>query len=211
MPSGAGGFFFVPVLRVLGVFNRGTKMRELEAINLTLEALGESRVMDVNTSNPSAGLARSALARNRRGLLSTGYWFNVVEREITPTADGFIKVPWNQLAVYDACSDSKYGVRNGNLYDLVEQNEYFDSSVKIKVVLDLDFEDLPEHAAMWIANYTTAQVYLNDLGSDGNYANYASEAERYKSLVLREHLRNQKYSTSKTRFARRIRRARFMI
>ena len=186
-------------------------MRELEAINLTLEALGESRVMDVNTSNPSAGLARSALARNRRGLLSTGYWFNVVEREITPTADGFIKVPWNQLAVYDACSGSKYGVRDGNLYDLVEQNEYFDSSVKIKVVLDLDFEDLPEHAAMWIANYTTAQVYLNDLGSDGNYANYAAEAERYKSLVLREHLRNQKYSTSKTRFARRIRRARFMI
>lgn len=186
-------------------------MRELDAVNLTLEALGESRVTDINTSNPSAGLARSALARNRRGLLSTGYWFNVVEREITPTADGFIKVPWNQLAVYDACSDSKYGVRNGNLYDLVEQNEYFDSSVKIKVVLDLDFEDLPEHAAMWIANYTTAQVYLNDLGSDGNYANYASEAERYKSLVLREHLRNQKYSTSKTRFARRIRRARFMI
>lgn len=186
-------------------------MRELDAINLTLEALGESRVMDVNTSNPSAGLARSALARNRRGLLSTGYWFNVVERAIAPTADGFIKVPWNQLAVYDTCSDSKYGVRNGNLYDLVEQNEYFDSSVKIKVVLDLDFEDLPEHAAMWIANYTTAQVYLNDLGSDGNYANYASEAERYKSLVLREHLRNQKYSTSKTRFARRIRRARFMI
>lgn len=186
-------------------------MRELDAINLTLEALGESRVMDVNTSNPSAGLARSALARNRRGLLSTGYWFNVVEREIAPAADGFIKVPWNQLAVYDACSDSKYGVRNGNLYDLVEQNEYFDSSVKIKVVLDLDFEDLPEHAAMWIANYTTAQVYLNDLGSDGNYANYASEAERYKALVLREHLRNQKYSTSKTRFARHIHRARFMI
>lgn len=186
-------------------------MRELDAINLTLEALGESRVMDINTSNPSAGLARSALARNRRGLLSTGYWFNVVEREITPTADGFIKVPWNQLAVYDARADNKYGVRDGNLYDLVEQNEYFDSPVKIKVVLDLNFEDLPEHAAMWIANYTTAQVYLNDLGSDGNYANYASEAERYKSLVLREHLRNQKYSTSKTRFARRIRRARFMI
>ncbi|WPJ55998.1 hypothetical protein RCIP0099_00045 [Klebsiella phage RCIP0099] len=186
-------------------------MRELEAINMTLEALGESRVMDVNTSNPSAGLARSALARNRRGLLSTGFWFNVVEREVTPTTDGFIKVPWNQLAVYDAGSDSKYGVRDGNLYDLMEQNQYFDSSVKLKIVLDLDFEDLPEHAAMWVANYTTAQVYLNDLGGDSNYANYAQEAERYKSMVLREHLRNQKFSTSKTRFARRIRHARFMV
>lgn len=186
-------------------------MRELEAINLTLEALGESRVIDVNTSNPSAGLARSALARNRRGLLSTGFWFNVVEREVTPTADGFINVPWNQLAVYNAGSDSKYGVRDGNLYDLMEQNQYFDSSVKLKIVLDLDFEDLPEHAAMWVANYTTAQVYLNDLGGDSNYANYAQEAERYKSMVLREHLRNQRFSTSKTRFARRIRRARFMV
>lgn len=186
-------------------------MRELDAINLTLEALGESRVMDVNTSNPSAGLARSALARNRRGLLSTGFWFNSVERNITPTQDGFIKVPWNQLAVYDACTDSKYGVRDGNLYDLVEQTEYFDSAVDIRVILDLNFEDLPEHAAMWVANYTTAQVYLNDLGSDGNYSNYAAEAERYKSLVIREHLRNQKYSTSKTRYARRVRRARFTI
>ena len=73
------------------------------------------------------------------------------------------------------------------------------------------FEDLPEHAAMWVANYTTAQVYLNDLGGDSNYANYAQEAERYKSMVLREHLRNQRFSTSKTRFARRIRRARFMV
>lgn len=186
-------------------------MRELDAINLTLEALGESRVMDINTSNPSAGLARSALARNRRGLLSTGFWFNVVEREVTPTTDGFIKVPWNQLAVYDADSDSKYGVRDGNLYDLVEQDTHFDSPVKIRVVLDLDFEDLPEHAAMWVANYTAAQVYLNDLGSDGNYSNYAAEASRYYSLMFREHLRNQKFSTSKTRFARRIRRARFMV
>lgn len=186
-------------------------MRELDAVNLTLEALGESRVMDIATSNPSAGLARSALARNRRGLLSTGFWFNSVERNITPTQDGFIKVPWNQLAVYDACTDSKYGVRDGNLYDLVEQTEYFDSAVDIRVILDLNFEDLPEHAAMWVANYTTAQVYLNDLGSDGNYSNYAAEAERYKSLVIREHLRNQKYSTSKTRYARRVRRARFTI
>ncbi len=59
-------------------------MRELDAVNLTLEALGESRVMDINTSNPSAGLARSALSRNRRGLLSSGFWFNVVERDIPP-------------------------------------------------------------------------------------------------------------------------------
>lgn len=186
-------------------------MRELDAINLTLEALGESRVMDINTSNPSAGLARSALSRNRRGLLSTGYWFNVVEREVAPTQDGFIKIPWNQLAIYSVCDDSKYSVREGNLYDLVNQNSFFSDSARVKVVLDFEFEDLPEHFAMWVANYTAAQVYLNDLGSDGNYQTYAAEAEKYKSLVIRENLRNQKYSTSRTRFAARVRRGRLML
>ncbi len=93
-----------------------------------------------------------------------------------------------------AGSDSKYGVRDGNLYDLrctrclcLYVFAWFWKS-------RLAFEDLPEHAAMWVANYTTAQVYLNDLGGDSNYANYAQEAERYKSMVLREHLRNQRYS-----------------
>ncbi len=51
-------------------------MRELDAINLTLEALGESRVMDISTSNPSAGLRDAGL-----------------QREVTPTTDGLIKVP----------------------------------------------------------------------------------------------------------------------
>lgn len=186
-------------------------MRELDAVNLTLEALGESRVVDINTSNPSAGLARSALARNRRGLLGTGYWFNTIFRTVTPATDGFIKVPWSQLAIYSTDTLDKYSVRDGNLYDIAEQNQYFDSTVNLKVILDLEFEDLPEHAAMWVANYTTAQVYLNDLGSDGNYQKYAAEAEMYKTMVLREHLRNQKPSTSRTRFARRVRRGRFIL
>ncbi len=113
--------------------------------------------------------------------------------------------------MYSVCSDSKYSVREGNLYDLVNQTEFFDNPVRIKVVLDFEFEDLPEHFAMWVANYTAAQVYLNDLGSDGNYQKYAAEAEKYESLVIRENLRNQKYSTSRTRFASRIRRGRFML
>lgn len=186
-------------------------MRELDAVNLTLEALGESRVVDINTSNPSAGLARSALARNRRGLLGTGYWFNTIFRTVTPTTDGFIKVPWSQLAIYSTDSLDKYSVRDGNLYDIAEQNQYFDSTVNLKVVLNLEFEDLPEHAAMWVANHTAAQVYLNDLGPDGNYQKYAGEAEMYKTMVLREHIRNQKPSTSRTRFARRVRRGRFVV
>lgn len=180
-------------------------MREIDAVNVTLEALGESRIVDINTSNPSAGLARAALARTRRGTLSTGWWFNTIYREVTPTPNpGTIKVPWNQLSMY-GLDGMKYGERDGVLYDLVEQTKIFTDRVRLKVIIDIDFEDLPEHLAMWIAYDTAAQVYLNDLGADSNYEALLLTATEYESLNMREHLRNQQYSTSRTRNARKIR------
>lgn len=180
-------------------------MREIDALNVTLEALGESRIVDINTSNPSAGLARSALERTRRGTLSTGWWFNTIFRDVTPTPNpGQIKVPWNQLSMYSR-DGFKYSERDGVLYDLVEQTKVFTDTVHLKVVIDIDFEDLPEHMAMWVAYDTAAQVYLNDLGADSNYQNLIRNAQEYSALTMREHLRNQQYSTLRTRRAGRIR------
>lgn len=180
-------------------------MREIDAVNVTLEALGESRIIDINTSNPSAGLARVALTRTRRGVLSTGWWFNTIFREVTPTPNpGQIKVPWNQLSMYGR-DGVKYGERDGHLYDLVEQTKVFKDTVQLKIIVDIEFEDLPEHMAMWVAHDTAAQVYLNDLGSDGNYKGLLLVASEYEALNMREHLRNQRYSTSRTRNAGKIR------
>ncbi|QBP32939.1 tail protein [Shigella phage Buco] len=180
-------------------------MRLTDAVNVTLEALGESRIVDINTSNPSAGLARAALDRTRRGVLSTGWWFNTIIREVTPTPNpGQIKVPWNQLSMY-GLDGTKYGERDGVLYNLVDQTKVFSDTVHLKVVIDIDFEDLPEHMAMWVANATAAQVYLNDLGADGNYKSLLGIAAEYEAMNMREHLRNQRYSTSRTHAARKIR------
>lgn len=182
-------------------------MRLIDAVNVTLEALGESRVVDINSSNPSVGLAKSAIDRVRRGTLSTGWWFNTVKRELTPTPiPGQIKVPWNQLSMYSLDGCTKYAERDGVLYDLVEQTKIFTDTVRLKVVIDIDFEDLPEHMAMWVAYDAAAQVYMNDLGGDSNYQNLVREAMQYEALTMREHLRNQRYSTSKTSRAARIRR-----
>lgn len=180
-------------------------MREIDAVNVTLEALGESRIVDINTSNPSAGLARSALARTRRGTLSTGWWFNTIRREVAPTpTPGNIKVPWNQLSMYGE-DGLKYSERDGVLYNLVDQTKIFTGAVRLKVIIDIDFEDLPEHMAMWVAYDAAAQVYLNDLGADSNYNALLVSAREYESLTMREHLRNQHYSTSRTRGARKVR------
>lgn len=180
-------------------------MREIDAVNVTIEALGESRVVDLNSSNPTAGLARAALNRTRRGFIATGFWFNTIFRDATPVPPANqIKVPWPQLSIYDTCTNEKYGERDGVLYNLVDQTKVFTDTVHLKVTLDIEFEDLPEHCAMWVAYATAAEVYLNDLGADGNYQQLLAKAAEYESLNYREHLRNQKYSTARTRTAGRI-------
>lgn len=180
-------------------------MRELDAVNVTLEALGESRIVDLNTSNPSAGLARSALERKRTAALATGWWFNTVYKTATPATSGMINVPWAQLALY-GLDGTKYGERDGVLYDLVEQTKIFTESVSLKVIIDIEFQDLPEYMAQWLAYSTAAEVYMNDLGSDSNYQGLEQRAAELYSLFYREHLRNMQYSSAKTRTAARIRR-----
>lgn len=180
-------------------------MREIDAVNVTLEALGESRIVDLNTSNPSAGLARSALERKRAAALATGWWFNTIFRTVTPGQDGLVNVPWAQLSIYGT-DGYKYGERDGVLYDLVNQTKVFTSTVSLKINIDIAFADLPEYMAQWLAYETAAEVYMNDLGADSNYQGLSMEAQRLYSLVYREHLRNMKYSTASTRTAARIRR-----
>lgn len=180
-------------------------MREIEAVNVTLEALGESRIVDLNTSNPSAGLARSALERKRTAILATGWWFNVITQTVQPSVDGLIKVPWQQLSIYGT-DYKKYGERDGVLYDLVNRSKVFTDTVTLRVVLDIEFQDLPEYMAQWIAYETAAEVYMNDLGADSNYQRLEVQAAELRDLTLREHLRNQRYSTMRTSRAGRVRR-----
>jgi len=203
-------------------------MRLIDGVNTVLEALGEARTVDLGSSNPSVGLARAAIDRTKRGVLATGFWFNTIYRSAKPVPNpGFINVPWDQLAIYgedlyERWNDrqttqgmrrqykKKYGERDGVLYDLVEQTKIFEHEVHLKVIINMDFEDLPEYTAMWVAYAAAAEVYLNDLGGDANYQQLMQKAQHYQEMNYREHLRNQQYSSSRNTAAARIRRGLYM-
>lgn len=203
-------------------------MRLIDGINTVLEALGEARTVDINSSNPSVGLARAAIERTKRGVLATGWWFNTIYRSAKPVpSPGFINVPWDQLAIYGEDPyerwydrqttqgmrrqyKKKYGERDGVLYDLVEQTKIFEHEVHLKIIINMDFEDLPEYTAMQVAYAAAAEVYLNDLGGDVNHQQLMQKAQHYQEMSYREHLRNQQYSSSRNTAAARIRRGLYM-
>lgn len=183
-------------------------MQLLEAINITLRAIGESEVVTESTSNPTAGLIKSAIQQHRRSLLATGWWFNTIEETVTPAEDKRITPPHDALAIYGE-DGNKFGVREGWLYDLRRRSTVFNEKTYYKAYIDFDFDDLPEYAAQYIAYSVAAETYLNDIGADSNYAANLQKAEEAYGLFYREHARNQSRSTIQTRRFRRINSARF--
>ncbi|QXG07767.1 tail tubular related protein [Erwinia phage Zoomie] len=181
----------------------------LEAINITLRAIGESEVVSESTSNPSAGIVKSALAQHRRSLLATGWWFNTVEQTITPTADNRITPPAQALAIYGKAGQ-KYAVRDGWLFNLLEQSNRFTERTYLKAYIDYEFEDLPEYAAQYIACRVAAETYRNDIGVDSNFQSLISDSDEAYSLLFREHARNQSRSTAQSRRFKKVNSARFV-
>lgn len=179
----------------------------LEAINISLRAIGESEVVSESTSNPSAGVIKSAITQHRRSLLATGWWFNTVEQTITPTSDNRITPPSKQLAMYGV-DGNKLSARDGYLYDLNTQSNYFDEKTYIKSYIDYDFEDLPEYAAQYIASRVAAETYRNDIGVDSNFQSLISDSEEAYALLFREHARNQARSTRQSRRFKKVNSAR---
>ena len=181
----------------------------LEAINITLRALGESEVVSESTSNPSAGIVKSALTQHRRSLLATGWWFNTWEQTITPTSDNRITPPSNALALYGK-DQNKLAARDGWLFDLMRQSFSFTETTYIKAYIDYDFEDLPEYAATYIATRVAAETYRNDIGVDSNFQSLISDSQEAYAMLFREHTRNQHLSTKKSKRYRKVNSARFV-
>ena len=184
-------------------------MQLLEAINIALRAIGESEIVSESTSNPSAGIIKSALTQHRRSLLATGWWFNTKEETVTPNTDKRITPPYNALAIYSD-NGMKYALRDGWLYDLINQTTEFTEKTYLKSYLDVAFEDLPEYAAQVIASRVAAETYRNDIGADSNYQLINNDATATYELLMREHLRNQLHSTAHSRRFRRINSARYI-
>lgn len=184
-------------------------MQLLEAINIALRAIGESEIVSESTSNPSAGIIKSAITQNRRSLLATGWWFNTVEQTLTPNTDKRITPPYNTLAIY-GIAGNKFSLRDGWLYDLINRTTEFTEATYIKSFIDFEFEDLPEYAAEYIATRVAAETYRNDIGADSNYQILTQDAETVYELLVREHVRNKAKSTQNLRRFRKINAARYI-
>lgn len=127
---------------------------EVEAVNSILVALGEAPVTSI--ASPQGALVASAteaLGRHRVEVCSRPYFFNTVERTLSPNGSGRIALGPTVLDVLPrAASDRhRYTIRDGSLYDLVDDTDQFTGDVTLRVVEELAFEELPQAVRAYVA------------------------------------------------------------
>lgn len=135
----------------------------LDAVNEILEAIGEPPVDALDTNgNSDEAQAEATLNRWTERILRRGWFQNtIIEKEYTP--DGSDQIEMTDVLDFRHTTYSawlKMAIRNGYLYDTENQRDTWPdlSSVKLDVILDVDFDDLTPALRTYIIA-VTAQAF----------------------------------------------------
>lgn len=173
-------------------------MTLLEAVNTCLSALGEARVTSTTARHPTVDLIISTIDMKKRQLLERGWWFNVSNVTMYPSSTGEMEYPANAIAVIGNDGETLVP-RDGMLFDIDNNTQYFTESKGLWITYDVSFENLPECAANVVMTRAAQEVYSGDLGPDSAVQRLnVLERQSFADLEM-QHLRNRRYSTRQRR------------
>lgn len=136
-----------------------TPTTELEAINRMLAVIGESPVNSSQVSgNLDANDAQTLIRSVSRELQSKGWaWNREEDYKLVPDSNGYIPLPTNLLKleiVEHNTGGAEPVVRGSRLYDPVNHTYVFTQSVRARLTVGLNFDELPEPVRQYV--YTLA-------------------------------------------------------
>ena len=156
----------------------------LEAVNTMLSSIGEAPVNSLASGFEDAELAESIINNVNREVQSKGFVFNTdLEYTLFPGSDGTVHLPANILRVDTTklvrSSEEDIVERGRKLYD--RKNNTFNLSkkttgIKLDLIIQLDFEDLPEPARRYIA-LRSARIFQDRVLSSSELHGFQQQDE----------------------------------
>jgi hypothetical protein len=161
---------------------------QLDIINAMLAVNGEAEVTSVASTNPAAIHAKRSLARVDKALQARGWWFNTETFTLSPNASGEVVLPSNVLSVDPKSVISPYVQRGTRLYDKVNNTFVIGKTVRSRLILQLDIDELPVTAADYIQAVAVRRYYRDDDGDATKVADLRRDEEVAYAFLQREHL-----------------------
>lgn len=161
---------------------------KLDAVNTMLSAIGEAPVNSLSSGLVEAEIAETILNTVDREVQSMGWHFNTeYNRSFAQDTNGEIPLG-NDILRADATLDanSKDLVQRGlRMYDRKNHTFVISSSVKLDVVAQLDFEDMPEVAKRYITLKAT-RIFQDRVVGSNTLHDFQQRDEMAALMELRE-------------------------
>jgi hypothetical protein len=167
------------------------RQSELTVINSLLQAIGESPINEVDTSNPDVLAAQQVWEQFSSSEQSHGWWYNTETWDLPVNADGKVYLPSNTLSVVS--EDSDWIKRGRKLYDLETHSFDFsdEDEVEVDIVTEWEVDELPPvmfnyilAKCRWymVATYALDTNLLQVLEQESQIAYHKLQVQNLKSL-----------------------------
>lgn len=163
---------------------------ELDIINDMLAATGTLPVTAANTKHPMYIKANTKLDLVKADVLKMGMWFNTVTRTLQPNTDGIVYVPAGVLSMQIIDSNLKLTKRGNRVYDLNKGNFEIGCPLKVTLIEDVAFDDLPQSAYDYLRCKAVYEFYTNQQGTEPRLSIYRDNQNNAWTLLWRDHIRN---------------------
>jgi len=158
-------------------------LSRLEAVNIILDAIGETPVSSLDSGLPDAEAAETKLNEINKTVQAKG-WHQNTEKDLklTPDANKQIIVPATYLRVDTAGSTKSTNVSvrktgtNAALYNVKKQTFEFDNDLFCDVIILLEFEDLTLELSNYIA-YRAARKFQESQMQSTTLDSFSTRAE----------------------------------
>ena len=171
-------------------------MKLLDAVNTVLPHLGEHPITSIETTkHPTVALILKAIERQTHMLLAEGFWFNEVTLTLPVNTDGRINTPERAMSIYGI--DCNVSIEGEQLFDLNTGSYYFTRPIKVVIVRDVPFEDLPQYAALCITYNAGAEVYVADFGVESAVSSMQQLGEWNRQKLQQDERRNRQSNSLK--------------
>lgn len=165
-----------------------TATTKLEAVNIMLSTIGENPVNSLTSGLVDAELAETILGSVSKSVQSEGWNFNT-EKKVSYSADtsGHIILPANILRA-DATveADALDLVQRGlKMYDKKNHTYVINKAVNLDIIIELDFEILPEVARRYIT-LKSARIFQDRVVGSETLHKFNQEDEFFAYSQLKD-------------------------
>lgn len=142
-------------------------MSFLDAVNKVLAVTGDSPVSTLDDSYIQSRIAQQMLERATRDVLAQGWWFNEDENvTLTPDINGFITLAPNVIKVSVIGDNGGIIQRGSKMYDRANRTYVFSESIPVDMVINLEWEELPQVARAYITDLACVRFNNNFYGAE---------------------------------------------